>query len=133
MQKTKVAVVLPDFRIGGAETMVSRLVSHLDLSQLDVEVICVSGDRLNNHLEHDIENHGVQIKYLHKKPGFSFSAFSKLGKELSRFKPDIVHSHLAGGFYSSLWILFHKKKMMIQTVHSVPTLEFEKAKRIVFI
>ena len=132
MQKTKVAVVLPDFRMGGAETMVSRLVSHLDLSQLDVEVICVSGDRLDNHLEHDIENHGVQIKYLHKKPGFSFSAFSKLGKELSRFKPDIVHSHLAGGFYSSLWILFHKKKMMIQTVHSVPTLEFEKAKRIVF-
>lgn len=132
MQKTRVAVVLPDFRIGGAETMVSRLVSHLDLSQLDVEVICISGDRLDNHLEHDVEDHGVPIRYLHKKPGFSFSAFFKLGKELSRFKPDIVHSHLAGGFYSSLWILTHRRKMMIQTVHSVPTLEFEKAKRMVF-
>ena len=132
MQKTRVAVVLPDFRMGGAETMVSRLVSHLDLSQLDVEVICISGDKLDNHLEHDIEDHGVPIKYLHKKPGLSFSAFFKLGKELSRFKPDIIHSHLAGGFYSSLWILFHRRKMMIQTVHSVPSLEFEKAKRMVF-
>lgn len=129
--KTKVAVVLPYFGPGGAENMVSRLVSNLDLSELDVKVFCVYGDRQNNALEERIEKHGVPIHYIRKPTGFSLSAVHRLNKELSKFAPDVINTHLSGGFYSSYWVMCHRVKML-HTVHNIPAYEAEKIKRAVY-
>lgn len=128
--KTKVAIVLPYFGSGGAENMVSRLASNLNLNEVDAEVIAVYGNPQNNRLEREVIEHGVPIRYMHKGLGFSFKAMLNVYKELNRFSPDVVHTHLSGCIYSSLWILTHTKKML-HTIHNMPLHEFGKAKRTV--
>ena len=46
--RNKIAIVLPYFGLGGAETMASRLASNINLDKIDVEVICIYGDPQNN-------------------------------------------------------------------------------------
>lgn len=128
--KIKVAIVLPYFGIGGAENMVSRLASHIDLSRVDVEVICIYGERQNNCLEKAIKDHGVPIKYIGKGKGFSIQAVIRLCKELSLFHPSIVHTHLSACVYCAPWILTHKA-LMLHTVHNMPKYELTKLKQLI--
>lgn len=126
--RNKVAIVLPYFGLGGAETMVSRLASNINLDKIDVEVICIYGDPQNNRLENSILNNGVKIKYIGKSKGFSISAVYKLWKELSSYQPTVVHTHLSACVYCAPWILGHKVKML-HTIHSTPKYELIKPKK----
>lgn len=128
--KPKVAIVLPYFGNGGAETMVSRLASSIDLTKVDAEVICIYGSPLNNRLENAVTANGIQIKFIGKGKGFSFSALRRLYKELSEYKPDAVHTHLSACVYCAPWILSHQA-VMLHTIHSTPQFELIKPKQIV--
>lgn len=127
--KTRVAVVLPYFGIGGAETMVSRIVSHMDLKVLDVKVFCIYGTPLGNHLEKAIHDHGICIKYIGKGKGFSLSALIRLWKELSDYQPSVIHTHLSACVYCIPWSVCHRK-IMLHTVHNIPERELIRAKQI---
>ena len=128
--KPKVAIVLPYFRCGGAENMVSRLAAHLDLSKVDAEVICIYGKPLHNRLEQVVLEHGVPIRFIEKDKGFSISALKRLWKELSAFCPDVVHTHLSACVYCAPWILTHKAKML-HTIHNTPKFELIKPKQLI--
>ena len=128
--KPRVAVVLPYFGRGGAETMVSRLVSQLDLECVDAEVICIYGTKLDNELEKAIVSHGIPICYIGKKKGFSLGATFRLGKELSSFHPTIIHTHLSASVYCAPWVLTHRVRML-HTVHNTPEYELIRPKRII--
>ena len=56
MEKIKVAIVLPYFGAGGADKMVAQLASGMDLEKYTVEVFCVYGEPLGNHLEQMVQN-----------------------------------------------------------------------------
>lgn len=127
--KTRVAVVLPYFGIGGAETMVSRIVSHMDLKSVDIKVFCIYGHALGNHLEKAISDHGVSIQYLGKGKGFSFSALARLWKALSSYRPNIIHTHLSACVYCIPWNIFHRK-VLLHTVHNIPARELTRIKQI---
>ena len=120
--KTRVAVVLPYFGNGGAENMVAHLVAHLDLKKVDVQVFCIFGKPQENHLEKEILSQGINIVYIGKGLGFSAKAVLQLYKELNKFKPDIVHTHLMGCMYAAPWVITHKVKML-HTLHSIPQSE----------
>ncbi|HGF7952273.1 glycosyltransferase [Enterococcus faecium] len=126
--KNKVAIVLPYFALGGAEAMVSRLASNINLDKIDVEVICIYGDPQNNRLENSILNSGVKIKYIGKGKGFSFSAVHRLWKELSIYHPTVVHTHLSACVYCAPWVLAHNVKML-HTIHNMPKYELITPKR----
>ncbi len=116
----RVAVVLPYFGLGGAETMVARLVSHLPAA--DTAVFCVYGGPQGNHLERLVLDHGVNITYLGKGLGPSPAAAVRLGKALTNFGPQVVHSHLSACMYAAPWCLLHGVPL-VHTVHSVPRVE----------
>ena len=109
LMKIKVAVVLPYFGNGGAEHMVAQLVSHLDLSKVIVQVFCIFGKPQENHLEEEVHLHGVDIVYIGKNLGFSLAATLKLYRELNKFGPDIVHTHLMACMYSAPGYFFISK------------------------
>lgn len=127
--KIKVAVVLPYFGIGGAETMVSRVVSYLDLKTIDVKVFCIYGTPLGNYLEKAVQDHGVCIEYIGKGKGFSFSAIVRLWNKLSKYQPDVIHTHLSACVYCIPWSVFHGKSML-HTVHNIPERELTRIKQI---
>lgn len=120
--KKRVAVVLPYFGAGGAETMVAHLVSHLDRNRIDVQVFCIYGEPQGNSLEQEVINSGVTINYVRKGLGFSLRAVKRLYSMLNSYHPDIVHTHLRACMYVAPWVVTHKCKM-IHTLHSIPEYE----------
>lgn len=126
--KVNVAVVLMYFGNGGAENMVAHLVSHLDLSIVNVQVYCIYGKPQKNHLEEEVYSHGVNIVYMEKGLGFSIKAMIKLYRELNKFEPNVVHTHAGAGAYIFLWAMLHRVKVL-HTVHSMPEFELGRVKR----
>ena len=127
--KTKVAIVLPDFHFGGAQVMVCRLVSHLNLEKVDAEVI-VCGQEKGNDLERAIVEHGVPIRYLGKTKGFSAKVTADLFRELDRFHPQVIHTHLSACVYCAPWVIV-RRRTMLHTVHNMPQHELIRPKRLV--
>ena len=102
--------------------MVSLLASHIDLSRFEVRVFCVYGNPQNNVMERTVLEHGVPITYIRKGLGFSLKHMIRLGRELSSFEPDVVHTHLNACMYAAPWCVVHRVRM-IHTIHSVPEKE----------
>ena len=125
--KTRVAVVLPDFHFGGAQVMVSRLLSHMNLDEVDAEVI-VCGQEKGNDLERAITRKGIPIFFLGKAKGFSTKAITDLFRELDRFRPQIIHTHLSACVYCAPWAAA-RKTTMLHTVHNMPQYELIRPKR----
>lgn len=126
--KTKVAIVLMHFNYGGGERMVSLLASHIDLNHFDVRVFCVYGEPHNNVMEKKITQHGVPITFIRKGLGFSAKSLFRLGKELSKFDPDVVHTHLGASVYCAPWVILNHVKML-HTLHNIPEKESGKIRR----
>lgn len=129
-KRPRVAIVLPYFYHGGAENMVSRLVSHLNLKKIEAEVFCIYGKPMGNHLEKAVKDHKVPIHYIGKGKGFSPKAMIRLWNELAAFKPDVIHTHLSACVYCAGYVLTHRVKML-HTVHNMPQYELIKPKRLV--
>ncbi len=106
--KNRVAIVLPYFALGGAETMVSRLASNINLDKIDVEVICIYGNPQNNRLENSILNSEVKIegyvhqmrklKYVTLLPGSLSPAIQELRMDASPFKREYMVSGGSGNW-----------------------------------
>ena len=122
MERIKTAVILPYFGAGGAEKMVSQFVAGIDQSKIHAEVFCVYGEPLGNHMEQDLHDKGIVIHYIRKKLGFSPSAVLRLFRELDRFAPDVIHTHLNACVYAALWPII-RRKPFLHTFHLPPTLE----------
>ena len=58
-----------------------------------------------------------------KKGRGSIETLIKICRELSAFKPSVVHSHISGTIYALPWILCHNCRL-IHTVHTRPDKEF---------
>ena len=128
--RTKVAIVLPSLSLGGAQMMVSRLASHLDPETVEAEVICISGREDSSELEKAIIERGIPICYLGKRKGFSAKAVVDLFRELDRFRPQVVHTHLSACVYCAPWVIV-RRITMLHTVHNMPQHELIKPKRMV--
>lgn len=122
MEKIKVAIVLPYFGAGGADKMVAQLAAGMDLEKYTVEVFCVYGVPLKNHLEQMVQDNGVRIHFIKKKRGFSLSAMYRLFRELNTFDPDVIHTHLYACLYTFPWPLL-RRKPFLHTFHLPPELE----------
>ncbi|MDM8302548.1 glycosyltransferase [Collinsella tanakaei] len=114
--------MLPYFGNGGAEHMVSLLASHLNLEQVEPRVFCVYGKPQGNGMESAVLEHGVGITYIEKGLGFSVGALRRLGRELSAFSPDVVHTHLSSCLYCAPWCVLHGVPML-HTIHNIPEME----------
>lgn len=124
-EKIRVAVVLPHFGTGGAEGMVSLLAAAIDAEEFNTEVFCVYGKPLNNHLEQALTDRGIKIHFIGKKRGPSLRAVWRLFRALDEFDPQVVHTHLYACVYAALWPMI-RRKPMLHTFHSLPTVENRK-------
>ena len=120
----KVAIITPALITGGAETMAVRLAVNINKNKYQVKVFCLM-EKQNTSLEKILEDSNVQVEYLGKKGKASIETLIKMWQSLSKFKPDVVHSHISGTIYALPWILFHKCRL-VHTVHTKPDQEFSK-------
>ena len=116
MEKIKAAIILPYFGPGGAEKMAAQLAAGLDRERFTVEVFCIYGQPLRNHLEEMVQTAGVPIHFIGKKRGFSSRAVAKLFRALDEFGPDLIHTHQYACLYASPWAVA-RKKPFLHTLH----------------
>lgn len=128
MRKTRVAILVPSLVVGGAENMVAQLIKSIDKKKYDVLLIVMSSKN-RTYINTVIEELDIKLIYMDKKVGFSINSFISTFKILTKFKPQIIHTHLSSWVYVFLWGLIYSVNIL-HTVHSMPIRECTGAARI---
>lgn len=122
--RKKLLIVLQSFETGGAQNMVYELLRCIDRNKFDVSVLCY-GTRVNNALTEKLEE--IQyVKYLNTEGRITPVTFVKILHEITKSKPDVVHSHLGGTVFAVPWGLLHHKPIIV-TAHTKPEKAFSKS------
>lgn len=122
--KIKVLVIHSSFCIGGAENMVYELAKSFNKSEVDCLVIsCCS--RLGTSLEKKVDDAHINVYYGHCEGRITLRKIIDIYKHIALFKPDIIHAHMGGVFYSLPYVITHKVKLVV-TAHTTPKEAFNE-------
>ncbi|MEQ5634068.1 glycosyltransferase [Providencia manganoxydans] len=111
----KIAFIITGLGMGGAEMQVCSLADKLSKLENKVVIISLSGNSLMN-ISDDIQLFEMEMR----KNIFGFiKTLIRVRKILSKFKPDIVHSHMYhANIFSRLLAIIYPIPVLITTAHS---------------
>src|ERR1700704_5011372 len=118
MSKIKVLHIVPMLSPGGAERVAVHIVRGLNPQRYEAVVVSFSG-RLGCDLDRLLEEAGVEVRYLGKRPGFDYRMYSRLHRVLRDSQPDIVHTHIQVLRYALPSMLLLKDASLLHTVHNM--------------
>ncbi len=124
MKKLKVVHIVPMLSPGGAERVAVHIVKGLDRQRFEPAVISYTG-RLGCDLDRLLEEAGIEVHYLGKRPGFDYRMYYRLPPVLKECRPDIVHTHLHVLRYALPFLLLCKEVSPLHTVHNLAEREIE--------
>lgn len=113
----KIAQIIPNLRVGGAEIMCENLVKVLKEKKHNIIVISLYNDR--TVITDRLEKIGVKIYFLGKKKGIDVTQIFKLVKVFGIEKPDVVHAHLYASSYAMIAATLFGCKTKVLTIHSL--------------
>ena len=128
MKKIKLVHIVPMLSPGGAERVAVHIVTRLNRQRYEPVVISFAG-RLGCDLDRLLEEAGVEVRYLGKRPGFDYRMYSRLPRVLRDCRPDIVHTHLHVLRYALPFLLLLKHASLLHTVHNMAEHEVEPRAR----
>jgi glycosyltransferase involved in cell wall biosynthesis len=128
MKKIKVAHIIPMLSPGGAERVAVHIVQGLNRQRYEPIVISYTG-RLDCELDRLLDETGIEVRYLGKKPGFDYRMYYRLPPVLKACQPDIVHTHLHVLRYAMPFLLWRKNAGVLHTVHNLAEREIELGMR----
>ncbi len=119
MKKTRVTVIIGNFDIGGAQEMVYQQIKDTDRERYDVQVVCYD-PKHNTFLEAQAEAI-MPVTYLKRRKfgRVTPDMIARVVWALQRTKPDVVHAHLSGVGFGTIWSMLFRKPLVV-TVHSKP-------------
>jgi glycosyltransferase involved in cell wall biosynthesis len=124
MNKIRVVHIVPMLSPGGAERVAVHILRGLNRQRYEPSIISFTG-RLNCDLDRLLEEAGIEVRYLGKRPGFDYRMFYRLPPVLNELRADIVHTHLHVFRYAMPFLLFRKKASLLHTVHNLAEREIE--------
>ncbi len=124
MKKIRVVHIVPMLSPGGAERVAVHIVRGLNSQRYEPVVISYTG-RLGCDLDRLLEEAGIEVHYLGKRPGFDYRIYCRLPSVLKGCRPDIVHTHLHVLRYASPFVLPLNKTPVLHTVHNLAEREIE--------
>lgn len=113
----KVVQVIDRLHLAGAQIMCGHLSVELKKSGSDVVVISLYS--MHSAISELLNENGIKVIYLNKKPGVDFSIIGKLKKALREEAPDVIHTHIGVFVYCALSAVGLKGKRWIHTVHTL--------------
>lgn len=127
----KLAIVISSLEVGGAERMVLDLIKAIK-DNITVKLYIIKSN-MKTIYDKEASKLGVELVYFnHRIKIFSFLVAIKFFKEMKRFKPDIIHSHLKSSFYVFLYNIFHKNFRWIHTVHTLANVDIKFVRRLFY-
>ena len=127
MKKIKVVHIVPMLSPGGAERVAVHIVRGLNRERYEPVVISYTG-RLDCELDRLLDEAGIKVRYLGKRPGFDYRMYYRLPPVLRECQPDIVHTHLHVLRYALPFLLL-KNAPVLHTVHNLAAREIETGMR----
>lgn len=119
----RIVEIIPQLTSGGAERFTVDICNELALSN-KVKLIVFFDFKEDTFLANEL-NPDIEVVTMHKKPGFELGLFKRLNAEITKFKPDVVHTHLGAIQYTPLAALLHPNIKFFHTVHSRADMESE--------
>lgn len=111
--------IIPALVAGGAENVCVDLCKEFAKSNENAVTLVVFFDGITKRLEKALQGSNINIIFLHKRKGFSFSFLKRLRKTILSLEPDCVHCHL----HSIIPVLLcglPKRISIFYTVHNIP-------------
>ena len=88
----KILHVVENLNLGGLETVLVNLVTHQVSHNDKCLVVCLFSEGV---LAERLINIGVDVIALHKKNGMDFQVLGRIRQLVTRFVPDVIHTHNA--------------------------------------
>jgi len=88
---TNILYIIEEFVLGGAERVVADQALNIDKEKFNVTVCCL---RKKGEFAHLLQEKGVRIIELGKKPGVDFSIIPKVKRVIKENHIQLVHTHL---------------------------------------
>lgn len=123
----KIAQIMPEFGLAGAETMCENLT--YELVKAGHQVVVVSMYDYHSAITERLEAAGVEIRYLGKKPGLDPSMILKMYKVFRETGVQVVHTHRYCAQYAMPAAMLAGVKHRVHTLHSVAPKENKKPAR----
>lgn len=115
--------VINNLAVGGGQNVVCELVKNLDPQRYRVRVLC-SGKKTYSQYEEQIEKI-CQVSYMGIDGHIGLHSMLSVMKEISKIKPDILHTHMGGTVFGLPWGILHNKPVVI-TAHTEANHAFSK-------
>lgn len=130
----RILQVIPVLDMAGAETMCQNL--SVELHEMGHDVLVISLYTKETPLTENLRKNGIPVKFLGKKTGLDILCFYRLYREIRKFQPDVVHSHIYAGKYAHIAASAAGVKVKVHTVHSIAQKEAapnnQKINRVLF-
>lgn len=117
----KVIQIMPEFGLAGAEIMCENL--SVALVKHNIDVVVVSLYDCHSAITDRLEQSGIKVIYLGKRPGLDFRMVKRLYQVFKIEKPDVIHTHRYVMQYAIPSAIMAGIKKRIHTVHTVATKE----------
>ena len=113
----RIVQVITALNLGGAQTLLEILSYGLQNAGMEVTVLSLE----DNHsaIAKRIEEQGIPVIYLDKRPHYDSTITKKLGNVLKTIKPDIIHAHNIKKAYVYLAARKAGVKRIVYTVHNM--------------
>lgn len=121
--RRKLAFVISNMSVGGAQKVVIDLIKGVDQSKFEVKLFVHHG-QCGNHFEDEILQLQIPVKYVVPANGSFLHNYRALGRALKEYSPDVLHIHL-DTLFAPLWAWVHRRRALF-TVHSQPYRTFNK-------
>jgi len=120
----KIAQIMPEFGLAGAEIMCENLT--YELRKAGHEVVVVSMYDYHSAITDRLEAAGVEVRYLGKKPGLDPSMIVKMWKVFRETGVEVIHTHRYCAQYAMPAAMLAGVKHRVHTLHSVALIENKK-------
>lgn len=117
----KVIQIMPEFGLAGAEIMCENLSS--ELKKMGIDIVVISMFDFHSAITDRLEEQGIRVIYLNKKPGLDLSMIPKMITIFRKEKPDVIHTHRYVMQYAIPAALFGGVKKRVHTLHNIASKE----------
>ena len=114
----RVAHLLPNLALGGAERVAVHILSALDRRRFVPSAIVFRGPS-DTQLKAMLADRGILVTFLGKRPGFDPRAYFRVLDALRCHRPDVVHTHMQVLLYALPALKLLRPSLAIHTVHNL--------------
>lgn len=90
--RIRVAHLIPDLGMGGAERVLLHIATHVDRGEFESFVVSL-GKPTGSEIEAALGDVEVPTRFLGKEPGFDMRMYWRINRALAMLSPDVVHTH----------------------------------------